>query len=268
MDNSENKKWWDKNTMSYADWNLDEENRLKDDVDSINQVNQKYLSSNPFLLNFFSDQKDKKKISIEQFDKVLDLGCGWGSSSILLSDLFKSVHSIDISSTSVLKAKKNIELNKRDNIYVEEFDAENLNIKNTYNFVYSWGVIHHSVNPNKIYKNIFSSLKENGEFMIMVYNRNSLRYWMKGFYQLFIKLKKLKGYNFESVQKFFTDGFYHKHYTSKELIDELKKIGFQNLKYELTHMEKKYIPFFKKNSSIDNFFKKNFGWLLVITGKK
>jgi hypothetical protein len=33
-------------------------------------------------------------------------------------------------------------------------------------------------------------------------------------------------------------------------------------------MSKKYIPFFDKNTYVDNFFKKNFGWLLVVTGKK
>ena len=69
---------------------------------------------------------------------------------------------------------------------------------------------------------LFKSLKNNGEFMIMVYNKISLRYWVKGFYQLFIKLKIFKGYNFESVQKIFTDGYYHKHYNPRKLNQNLK----------------------------------------------
>ena len=54
----------------------------------------------------------------------------------------------------------------------------------------------------------------------------------------------------------------------KELVGELRSIGFRDLKYELTHMNKNYTPFFKKGSNGDNFFKKRFGWLLVIRGKK
>jgi len=268
MDNSNNKKWWDDHTMSYKDWDLDEKHRLKDSHEAINEVNQKYISSNLFLEYFFADIKNEKKNNKLKFDKVLDIGCGWGTSSILLSNLFSEVHAIDISSTSVSKAKINIDLQQKNNIKLEELDAEHLNIKNTYDFVYSWGAIHHSVNPTKIYNNIFNSLKKEGNFMIMVYNKNSLRYWFKGFYQLFIKFKILKSYNFDSVQKFFTDGYYHKHYTPKELVGELKSIGFRDLKYELTHMEKNYTPFFKKGSNGDNFLKKRFGWLLVLRGKK
>ena len=101
----------------------------------------------------------------------------------------------------------------------------------------------------------------------MVYNR-SLVYWLKGLYQLFIKLKILKGYNLETVQKFCTDGYYHKHYVPKKLIDELKSIGFRSLKYELSNVAKSYTPFFKKRSNLDNFFKKNFGSFIVVRGKK
>ena len=44
---------------------------------------------------------------------LLDIGCGWGTSSIFLSNLFSEVHAIDISSTSVSKAKINIDLQKK-----------------------------------------------------------------------------------------------------------------------------------------------------------
>lgn len=268
MDNLNNKKWWDDNTMSYVDWDKDEKIRSEDSPAKIKEVNKNYILNNQFLAKFFTDFHKEKKINKLKFKKALDIGCGWGTSSILLSELFNDVDAIDISSTSISKAKLNINLNKKGNIKLYEFDAEKLDLKKTYDFIYSWGVIHHSANPSKIYNNIFHALKEEGRFMIMVYNKNSLRYWFKGAYELFIKLKIFKGYNFESVQKFFTDGYYQKHYSPMELIKELKSIGFKDLKYELTHMEKKYTPFFDKKTIGDNFLKKNFGWLLVVTGKK
>ena len=267
MNNNNNKKWWDENTMSYTDWDLDEKTRLKDDLESINNVNHKYIYGNPYLKYFFDNLKTKKKINALIFDKVLDIGCGWGSSSILLSNLFNQVHAIDISSTSISKAKKNINLSQKKNIKLEEFDAENLNIKNTYDFIYSWGVIHHSSNPSKIYKNMFNALNENGSFMIMVYNR-SLVFWFSGLYQLLIKLKILKGYNIDTVQKFCTDGYFHKHYKVKELINEFKLIGFKDLRYDLSHVDKSILPFLKKRSYLDKFFKSLFGAFIVLQGKK
>ena len=54
----------------------------------------------------------------------------------------------------------------------------------------------------------------------------------------------------------------------KQAIDELEEIGFKDLNYQLTHMNKNYVPFLKKNSYLDNLLKKKFGWLLVVTGRK
>ena len=53
MDNSNNKKWWDDHTMSYKDWDLDEKHRSKESHEAIIEVNQKYISSNPFLEYFW-----------------------------------------------------------------------------------------------------------------------------------------------------------------------------------------------------------------------
>lgn len=268
QNNIKNEKWWDDNTMSYRDWNLNENERKKNNSFSIKTVNKMYLESNPYLIDFFKKKKIEKKNDKIKFFNVLDIGCGWGSSSIILSDIFDQVYSIDISSISVQNAKRNAEFNNKKNITIKKLDAEKIDLKNYFDFVYSWGVIHHSANPTKIYSKMFDAMKTNSRFMIMVYNKLSLRYWFKGFFELFFKFKIFKGYNFDTVQKFFTDGYYHKHYIPSILTQELENIGFKNLKYELTHMKKSYLPFIKANSKIDNFFKNKFGWLLVVTGYK
>ena len=63
--NSENKKWWDENTMSYKDWDLNEKDRLDDDPKSIIEVNWKYIYTNPFLKNFFTNLENKKQNNYE-----------------------------------------------------------------------------------------------------------------------------------------------------------------------------------------------------------
>ena len=102
----------------------------------------------------------------------------------------------------------------------------------------------------------------------MIYNKNSIRYYLKGLYYLFFKLKIFKGYNLDTVQKLFTDGYYQRHFTQDELNRILLQIGFNNINFEIGHMQKSYLPFFPKNSFIDNFLKKNFGWFLIAEFKK
>ena len=254
-----NENWWDQNQMTYEDWNLFTNKRSLINNEKIKKINSEYLRSNPYLNFYFKSLRNFKPKN-----NVIDIGCGWGSSTVILSKFFKKVYSIDISKKSILATKNNIRLNGLEKkVNLKKFDAEKLNFNNYFDLVYSWGVIHHSYNTKKILENIYKGLKKNGKCLIMIYHKNSLRYYLKGFYYLIFKFKIFSGYNLDSVQKLFTDGFYHKHYSKSELRKTLKEIGFKNISFDLTHMQKSYLPFIKKNSLIDKFLKKNFGWLLV-----
>ena len=148
-------------------------------------------------------------------------------------------------------------------------DAEKLKFdKEYFDYVYSWGVIHHSANPEKIFFNIFRVLKKGGSSFVMVYNKHSLRYYCLGLYYLFGKFKIFQGYNLETVQKYFTDGYYHKHYTKNDMKKLLTKIGFKNIKIEIDYMAARIFPGVKKNSKLDKYLKKKFGWFLIVKFKK
>jgi 2-polyprenyl-3-methyl-5-hydroxy-6-metoxy-1,4-benzoquinol methylase len=257
--NKFNEEWWDKNPMTYENWDLSENIRSSIDIDKTKKINSSYMDSNPYLKNVFESLKKRNQDNV-----VLDIGCGWGTSTVMLSTMFKKIYSIDISAKSILATKENIRVNGfPERVNLSKYDAEKLNFVNFFDLVFSWGVIHHSHDPKKILENIHKGLKENGECLIMIYNKNSLRYYLKGFYYLIFKFKLFSGHHLDSVQKFFTDGFYHKHYTKSELRKTLQEIGFKNISFDLTHMEPSYLPFIKKNYLIDKFLKKNFGWLLV-----
>jgi hypothetical protein len=102
----------------------------------------------------------------------------------------------------------------------------------------------------------------------MVYNKMSLRYYCLGLYYLFFKFKIIAGYNLDTVQKFFTDGYYNKHYTSSELIEILNNVGFKNIKIEIDYMAARVFPGVKKGSSLDIYLKKKFGWFLIVRCNK
>ena len=72
-------------------------------------------------------------------------------------------------------------------------DAESLPFDDgTFDFAWSWGVIHHSANTNLIAYEIHRVLKEGGNSTIMIYNKNSTRYYLHGLYQGIFRFKIFK----------------------------------------------------------------------------
>ena len=273
-DNSKNKEYWDKNPMTYKPFNRVElfpkefsERELKNKMD-FDLLNNFYLKENLYLDKFF---RGLNQINFLKDSSVLDIGCGWGSSTKYLSKFSKKVTSIDISSVAIAGAKKNLSFTDIKNFELFEMDAQNLSFKdNSYDFIYSWGVIHHSAEPEKIIKQLYRVLKNGGKGTIMVYNRNSLRFWLLGFYQLYLRRQILKGYSWSNIAKKFTDGYYHKHYVPKQLKNEFLSNGFSEATIKISHYigKGKILPFININSFLGKILRKRFGYFLIIEFKK
>ena len=74
---------------------------------------------------------------------------------------------------------------------IKKMDAENLKYNNsTFDYVVSWGVIHHSGNMEKIVANIHKVLSQMK--LIWIYNKNSLVQMVLFFWLGIFKLKFLK----------------------------------------------------------------------------
>ena len=259
--NYPNKKFWTENPMTYVDFKKPLKQRLPKTKKDYQIINKKIIRENPDFLEII--KKIKKKITNKN---VLDLGCGFGSSSIVLSKYAKKIFAIDLTLPAIKHAKKNVRLNKRKNIFLKQVDAEKMKFpKNFFDFVFSWGVIHHSSNPNKIYKNIYKNLKPNGQFFMMVYNLYSFRYIFFSNYYLFLKRKIFKGYDYTTIGKKFTDGHYNKHYKKGEIKKILKNIGFKNIEVKVGHHRGRILPFLKShNSFLGKFLSRRFGYFLYI----
>ena len=252
-----NKSWWEGLPMTYEDW--DSKNRVPTTKEEFLKVEERFLSGNPFLYDKFDFNKFKGK-------KVLEIGCGSGAASCLFAKGGAKVTSADITQTAINITKNNARLQKV-KLIVSRQDAEKLNFPdNSFDFIFSWGVLHHSQNTPKAFEEVARVLKKGGKGLIMVYNKNSLRYYVNGFYWLFLKGKIFKGYNLEKVQDFYTDGFYHRHFTPKELKKELEKLGLKCKRISVTHMGTRMIPLLPKRA-VENL-KRKYGWLLVIEFEK
>ena len=101
----------------------------------------------------------------------------------------------------------------------------------------------------------------------MVYHRTSAVYYLKGLWWLIVHGKIFKGDSFESVQGYYTDGYYHRHFTRSELARTLKAAGFDDVDVFVTQMQKKILPGIP--NWMDAWLKPRFGWLIcAYVGRK
>jgi ubiquinone/menaquinone biosynthesis C-methylase UbiE len=247
-----NKAWWETLPMTYEDWNKKE--REPHFLSDFINLEKNFLKGNPFLEDFFRKEKFYAK-------KVLEIGCGSGPATCLFAKAGADITSVDITTKAVEITKRNLKLQKlRADVY--QADAEKLKFKDNYfDYLFSWGVLHHSKNTLNAFDQVSRVMKNGAEGLIMVYNKNSLRYYVNGFYWLIFRGKLFMGYNLERVQDFYTDGYYHRHFTPNELKIELEKRGLKCKKMSITHMGTRMIPFLPVK--IVEFLKRKFGWLLV-----
>jgi SAM-dependent methyltransferase len=121
---------------------------------------------------------------------VLDCGCGAGQHISFVAPYAKNVTGVDLNTSKI--AKKNNA--KFSNVRFVEADIASMSLRKKFDIVYSIGVIHHTDDPDKTFKNIKAHVKKGGKLIIWVYawegnflNRTMLEFLKKIF---ILKLNK------------------------------------------------------------------------------
>ncbi len=252
-----NRLWWERLPMTYVDWSA-EDRALRTDWD-FETTRRKVLSNGPFLRETFDYSRFADK-------EVLDVGCGAGVMSGLFADAGARVTSIDLTQAAVVTTKHSGE-RWGFPFRVGRMDAEALALKDdSFDFAFSWGVLHHTRDTEKAFAEVARVLKPGGAGLIMVYHKTSLIYYLLGLYYLLVKGKLFQGYTMKSVQRFFTDGYYHRHFTRKSLAKALTDAGVVVERLLVTQMEKKILPALP--AWLDRYLKARVGWLLIAEFEK
>jgi len=109
--------------------------------------------------------------------KVLEVGCGIGTDTINFARAGAKVTAVDLSEKSLDVARQRAKVfGLEDRIRFFQANAEQLDevvSPQTFDLVYSFGVIHHTPFPPKVVEQIRRYLGPESEFRMMVYAKNS-----------------------------------------------------------------------------------------------
>jgi ubiquinone/menaquinone biosynthesis C-methylase UbiE len=134
----------------------------------------------------FFDSIEKKRYTADSFmldivpfnkyrgNKVLEVGCGVGTDLLQFARQGATVFGVDLSVKSIELAQKRFRLYGIDGTFLQA-DAESLPFPDdVFDFVYSWGVIHHTPNTEQAAREIMRVCKPGGHIFVMMYHKSSL----------------------------------------------------------------------------------------------
>lgn len=111
---------------------------------------------------------------------VLEIGVGMGSHAGLLSAHAGTYTGIDLTQYAVDVTTDRMRVFGRE-ADIRRMDAEELDFPDaSFDFIWSWGVVHHSSNTARILMQMERVLKPGGHAVVMVYNRGWWNYYMCG----------------------------------------------------------------------------------------
>ena len=112
---------------------------------------------------------------------VLEIGFGMGTDHLNMARRGGNMNGIDLTRRHLDITKTRLELYGLKSNLING-DAENLPYNdNTFDFIYSLGVIHHSPDTEKIISEINRVLKPGGKCYVAVYHKNSVFFWWSVF---------------------------------------------------------------------------------------
>ncbi|UJB69469.1 class I SAM-dependent methyltransferase [Acaryochloris sp. 'Moss Beach'] len=156
-----------------------------------NEIERHRYSTHPWL------KKDIDSLDLES-KKVLEIGYGMGTDHLSMARKGGVMYGIDLTPKNYEATSLRLEINNLESKLLTG-DAEILPYEDgEFDFVYSFGVIHHSPNTSTIISEIFRVLKPGGKCYITVYHKNSVFFWWTTY---FYKFLICRGYETRSLQE-------------------------------------------------------------------
>jgi 2-polyprenyl-3-methyl-5-hydroxy-6-metoxy-1,4-benzoquinol methylase len=273
QDNKGNRDWWEENPMTY-DWDK-ELGELRNDKEYFKSVDNIFGEGHSLINN---PEWPKGKIlenfiPYDEFDKqdILEIGCGVGLVASHIAQSGAKLSAIDLTNQAVEITRKRFEINNIKGS-IQQMDAESLQFKeSSFDFIVSWGVIHHSGNMKEVLNEVHRVLRPGGRAYIMVYNKNSIRYQVYCRFWLGVMKLGFLNKSLDEIVGSITDGHIARHLEENEFIKLTQafnsvRVTFSDekttiLKY-LLGIGKPFKYFYPLTKPIESWLAKRWGWYL------
>jgi SAM-dependent methyltransferase len=233
-----NSTWWTQNPMSY-DW-AGEVKVARFSPQWFDAIDAKFLQGSRLFAT--QQQPFDRILPIAELRgaRVLEIGCGMGLHTQTMVSAGADVTALDLTSLAVEATTRRLAL-KGLRARVLQCDAESLPFADgTFDFVWSWGVIHHSSRTARIVREIARVLSKDGECRVMVYNREGMVARISFLRDYVLKAGFLHR-TFEETLYRSTDGFSARFYV-REQFEDLFRAFFKDVTSEVCGQETDAIP--------------------------
>lgn len=211
-----NRAWWEKHPMRY-DWRkgveFEEFSR-----EFYEEIDRRFLLPSQDFLPWkeipFDPLIDFGALAGKD---VLEIGVGNGCHAGLIAPRARSFTGIDLTEYAVKSTSKRMELSGID-ATILAMDAEQMEFEdNRFDFIWSWGVIHHSANTRKIIEEMHRVMRPGGTAVTMVYHRSWWWYYvMNGLIRGILLGGLLRERSLHRLTQHNTDGALARYYTVRE----------------------------------------------------
>jgi ubiquinone/menaquinone biosynthesis C-methylase UbiE len=226
------KEWWESNPMTY-DWSWDNVGHPEGSREFYEDIDRRFWRAAWFahrpgeeVFTRFIDRQNLKG------KRVLEIGCGAGALTAQLAKTGAQVTAVDLTSHGVGLTRKRFEVFGLE-ADIRQMDARNLDLPDeTFDLVWSWGVIHASDQTERIIEHIHRVLKPGGEARLMVYHKSSIVYWINYMLIRGILFGGLLKHTPQELCDIYSDGLIAKVYTAPQFKSMLKK-HFREVRSEI-----------------------------------
>lgn len=203
-------------------------------------------------------------LSFADFDgaqgkRVLEIGVGMGADFVRWSRAGAFPTGVDLTERAAELTHRRVQAESRDGAVLVG-DAERLPFADaSFDWVYSWGVLHHTPNTSAAVKEAIRVLRPGGTFKLMMYHRHS---WLA--LAAWVRFGLVKGKPFTSLRKAVSqiESPGTQAFTKQEVRKMLQGLDDILIESTLTHWDRRW------GRSLTKLTGHRFGWFLLMQGKR
>lgn len=223
----QNRAWWENNPMRY-DWG-DRIPAAEFSREFYEEIDRRFF----FDAARYMPPKERPFDELIPFaslatSDVLEIGVGNGSHAQLIAPHCRSYTGIDLTEYAIKSTSKRFEAFGLKGT-IRQMDAEKLDFPDaSFDFIWTWGVIHHSANTGQILAEMNRVLRPGGTAVVMVYYRSFLYHYITtGLFRGILQGGFFKGRTIHELEQLHTDGAIARFYTRQEWAELARSKGFE-----------------------------------------